>query len=202
MKVSVLQRRSVGHIFSKMLVILCLSLLVFPVIFKYVEGAEIINLTVTREKNSIVVNTHLALDESQINDLKNGIQKEFEFYVDLFKVWDFWPDEFVSGIKIIRTIKSDPVKKEFSMVSYYETSIKEERFNSLDTLLLDALRLEEMDAFSTKGLLPGEYFVKVSVISRIRKLAPIIGYLLFFVPEKEFSIKKNSERFLVLQDEE
>ena len=34
--------------------------------------------------------------------LKRGISKEITFYIDLFKVWNIWPDEFIAGRKIVR----------------------------------------------------------------------------------------------------
>ena len=39
------------------------------------------------------------------------------------------------------------------------------------------------------------YFVRVSIESRIRKLPPVIGYLLFFVPENDFKITRDSPVF-------
>ena len=161
------------------------------------DGAEISEVSISRENKSVSVNAELILDEGQIADLNSGIQKELIFYVDLFKHWNFWPDEFITGIIFTRVIKSDPIKKEFSLISVERRSKTETRYNSLETLLSHALKIDSERVFSTDGLQSGNYFVKVTVVSRIRKLAPIVGYLLFFVPEKEFSIERNSERFRV-----
>ena len=39
---------------------------------------------------------------------KNGIAKEITFYIDLFRVWNMWPDEFVLGKTIVKTLRVDP----------------------------------------------------------------------------------------------
>ncbi|GBD99393.1 hypothetical protein BMS3Abin07_01428 [bacterium BMS3Abin07] len=164
---------------------------------KSTEAAEIGDVSVTINKGIISVSGNLILDDTQINDLKNGLQKELIFYVDLFRQWDIWPDEFIKGLKIIRRLKSDPVKNEFIMVSSIKGSTTEHRFNTLESLLSEALKFNNVLLSSTGDLLPGNYFVKVTAVSRIRKLAPLIGYLLFFVPEKEFTVEKNSDIFVL-----
>lgn len=159
------------------------------------QAAEIRDVKVVREGQVITVSTELKLDDTQIEELGSGMQKELIMYIDLFRSWNLWPNEFIHGITISQVMKSDPVKKEFILVTRNGTGNRETRFNSLDTLLDKALRFENIRAFSVVGLPQGNYFVKVTVELRIRKLAPIISYLLFFVPEKEFSIWKNSETF-------
>jgi hypothetical protein len=159
------------------------------------EGVEIGTVYVEIKEDSLIVNSDLHLDEDQIEDLQNGIEKEITFYVDLFRQWSVWPDEFISGIRIKRKIKSDPVKNEFSINSNGNESNDEQRFSSLASLLSEALSLKDVKLSSINHLRPGRYFVKVSAESRIRKLAPIIGYLLFFVPEMEFKVEKNSDIF-------
>jgi len=157
------------------------------------EAVEVHPVRLSVRDRIIYADSGLTLDQTQLNDLRNGLHKELIFYVDLFREWDIWPDEFISGIRITRELRSDPVKKEFYMISTVGGLVSERRFTSLESLLAEALTLKGVAVASTSGLLPGKYFVKVSVESRIRKLAPIIGYLLFFVPEKEFSVENTSE---------
>jgi hypothetical protein len=159
------------------------------------EGVEIRTVNVEIKEDSLIVNSDLHLDEGQIEDLQNGIEKEITFYVDLFRQWAVWPDEFISGTRIQRKIKSDHVKNEFSINSNSNNSDDEQRFSSLASLLSEALSLKGIELSSINHLRPGRYFVKVSAESRIRKLAPIVGYLLFFVPQMEFKVEKNSEVF-------
>ncbi len=161
------------------------------------EGVELGTISVEIKEDAILVSSDLRLDEDQIEDLQNGIEKEITFYVDLFREWAVWPDEFIFGTRINRKIRSDPVKEEFSINSNGNASDDEKRFNSLASLLSEALTLKDVELSSTGHLRPGRYFVKVSAESRIRKLAPIVGYLLFFVPEMEFKVDRNSDIFMI-----
>jgi hypothetical protein len=60
-----------------------------------------------------------------------------------------------------------------------------------------ALSIKSQQVTHLKELEPANYFVRVSVESRLRSLPPVIGYLLFFVPEKEFKVRADSPPFPV-----
>lgn len=172
-------------------------LIVDPILERAAECVEIGTVTVVAESDTLKISSDLKLDESHISELKDGLKKEFIFYVDLFRQWTIWPNEFIHGVRIIRKISSDPVKKEFTVINSVGTSLSEQRFNSLDSLLLEALRLDGIELTKKEKLVPGSYFVKVTAESRIRKHAPIIGYILFFVPENEFEVEKISDTFII-----
>ncbi len=172
-------------------------LLFFPSITR---SAEIIGPETKIINNEIYVTTGLILDEKQLQDLKNGIAKEITFYIDLFRVWSIWPDEFVLGETIVKTLKADPVKKEYVAASSDGMTIVERRFNELDSLLKWSLNIRDLKLTNTRELEPDDYFVRITVESRLRKLPPVISYLFFFVPEKEFTKVKDSSRFSVGQE--
>ena len=71
----------------------------------------------------------------------------------------------------------------------------EKRFKDLESMVEWAMNIIDIKLTNIKELEHGEYFVKITVDSRIRKLPPVIGYFLFFMPEKEFSISKDSQKF-------
>jgi len=171
-------------------------LLFFPSITRC---AEIIGPETKIINNEIYVTTGLILDEKQLQDLKNGIAKEITFYIDLFRVWSIWPDEFVLGETIVKTLKADPVKKEYVAASSDGMTIVERRFNELDSLLKWSLNIRDLKLTNTRELEPDNYFVRITVESRLRKLPPVISYLFFFVPEKEFTKVKDSSKFSVGQ---
>jgi hypothetical protein len=163
------------------------------------RSAEIIGPETKIVNNEIYVTTGLLLDKKQLDDVKNGIAKEITFYVDLFRVWNMWPDEFVLGKTIVKTLRVDPVKKEYVAASSDGMTIVEKRFNELDSLLKWALSIREIKLTNTRELEPDDYFVRITVESRLRKLPPVISYLFFFVPEKEFTKVKDSSNFSVGQ---
>jgi len=147
--------------------------------------------------HEINVDTGVVLDEKQIKDIQNGISKEIIIYVDLFRVWSFWPDEFVTGKTIGRTLKCDPVKKEYMTVTQTENHVSEKRFNDCKSLIDWSLRIENLTLTKTDNLDPADYFVMVYAEGRVRKLPPFINMLFFFVKEKEFNISKESLYFPV-----
>jgi hypothetical protein len=145
----------------------------------------------------IYVTTSLSLDENHLQELSNGITKELKFYIDLFRVWKMWPDEFVLGKFFIRTMKSDPVKMEYIATSSDGTTLIRKRFKSLESMVKWALSIDDLKLANTRELEPGEYFVRITAESKIRKLPPVIGYFMIFLPENEFKIKKDSPFFNV-----
>lgn len=173
-----------------------LSLLVYILSFPVISNsADIIGPEVKIVNNEIRITSGLLADEKQSLDLKNGISKEITFYVDLFRVWNMWPDEFVIGKTIVKTLRSDPIKKENVATSFDGVTIIERRFNELDSMLKWALNITDLKLTSIAELEPDAYFIRITVESRIRKLPPVISYMFFFVPEKEFKIVKDSPTF-------
>lgn len=159
--------------------------------------AEITNLEVLVEKNSLHVSTAISLDEKHISELRNGIEKEIRFYIDIFKMWNVWPDEFIMGKFSIRTIKYDPVKTEYIATSNDGSKMIEKRFTSFETMLKWALSIDTLELAIPKDLEPGAYFIRVIVVSKIRQLPPVLRDLLIFIPENEFKIKKDSAVFYI-----
>lgn len=145
----------------------------------------------------IQVSVTLNLEDKYIQELKKGITKEFKFYLDIFRIWERWPDEFIFGKSITRTLKCNPIKKEYIAISNDGTKIIEKRFRSFESMIDWALRIEDITIINMKELEPATYYVKVTVESKIRKLPPVIGYFLIFLPENEFKIEKNSSIFTI-----
>ena len=140
----------------------------------------------------IYVTTALSLDETHLQELSNGITKELKFYIDLFRVWKMWPDEFVLGKYVVRTLKSDPVKMQYIATSSDGNTLIQKRFKTFGSMVKWALSIDDLKLANTHELERGEYFVRVTVESKIRKLPPVIGYFMIFLPENEFKIKKDS----------
>jgi len=160
-------------------------------------AAEINGPEVKIQGNEIYVTTSLLLDEKQLHELRNGIKKEYSFYIDIFRVWKLWPDEFVLNRSFVRNLRADPVKMEFIATSTDGTTQIKKRFKTFDSMLRWALNFETLKLANVRDLEPGTYFVRVAVESKIRKLPPVIGYFMIFLPENEFKIKKDSPYFTI-----
>lgn len=185
---SKVRRKIVSKVFT-----INFSLLAFLLLsYAPASSAEIAGPEVRIQDNEIHVTTALSLDEKSLLEMRGGMTKEFRFYIDLFRVWKVWPDEFVVDKFFIRALKSDPVKKEYLATSSDGSTLVQKRFKSLESMLQWALNINDLRLANTRELEAGIYYIRVTVESRIRQKPPVIGYFLIFLPENEFKISKNS----------
>ncbi|MCX8069428.1 MAG: DUF4390 domain-containing protein [Thermodesulfovibrionales bacterium] len=161
------------------------------------DSAELNTISVKLNEGHIIVNTNLILPQYFIEEINQGVSKEIIFYVDLFRDWKFWPDEFVKGIKIIRTMRVNPIKREFVGTSQIGNVITEKRFKDIKTMIEWTCSIVDLSLSSLREHEQGTYFVKVSAESRIQKISPLVGYLFFFIPDKEIKVNKSSELFQI-----
>lgn len=161
------------------------------------EGQAISGPEVRFVNNDMFVAFSLKLEAKNMKELNQGMDKDLKYYVDLFKVWRVWPDEFILGKAYSVSLKSDPIKKEY--VSKWDDGslVIKKRFSSLESMLEGALSVRELKLTNTRELEPGNYFVRITVESKIRKLPPVIGYFLVFMSENEFKIRKDSSLFVI-----
>ncbi len=160
-------------------------------------AAEITGPEVKMRGNEIHATASLLIEDKYLQEIRNGIKKEFRFYIDIFRVWNAWPDEFVSSKSFTRTLRSDPVKTEFIATSSDGNTQIKKRFKSLESMLKWALSFDDLKLANVRELEPGAYFVRITVESKIRQLPPVIGYFMIFLPENEFKIRKDSSHFSV-----
>ncbi len=159
------------------------------------RALELSDPDVTRKGGAIVVSAEARPGPREMNDLSNGVSKEMVFYVDLFRVWRAWPDEFVLGRVITRTLKCDPLRKDYTANSLDGTTLLEKKFKDCEALSAWALKVPEITLTNTAELPPDMYFVRVTVESRLRRLPPVAGFFFFFVREVEASASKDSPAF-------
>lgn len=186
------------NILKKKLFLITIFLITF--LNKESDATDIIGPELKFLNNEIIITSTLSLDDKYIQEIKSGIKKEFIFYIDIYRVWNIWPDEFITGKKLIRTIKYDIIKNEFFASSNDGTTIIKKRFKSLESMLNWVLTIDGLKVAGLNELENGIYYVKVTVESKIRKLPPVIGYFMIFLPENEFKIQKNSVRFTTEQN--
>lgn len=180
---------------ARILLTIALFLLVF--IPGPAGGQEIAGPEVKLPGNDVYVSFSLMLGAKQIEEIKEGIDKELKLYIDLFRVWNIWPDEFVLGKFYSRRMKVDPIKKEYVATSFDGSVIIERRFRSFETMLNWALSVNDLKLTNTRELDPGKYFVRITAESKVRNLPPMIRQFLVFISENEFKIKKDSGIFVI-----
>lgn len=172
---------------------LFLSVLIPPL----AEGQEISGPEVRLANNDVYVSFSLVPGAKYIEEIKEGIDKELKLYIDLFRVWKVWPDEFVLGKFYSRRMKVDPIKKEYVATSFDGNVIIERRFRSFETMLAWTLSVKDLKLTNTRELDPGQYFVRITAESKIRNLPPMIRQFFVFLSENEFKISKDSGVFVI-----
>ncbi|MEO5357284.1 MAG: DUF4390 domain-containing protein [Nitrospirae bacterium YQR-1] len=179
-----------NRLLSITVIVLCIMLIPLQVTAQEVSVPEI-----NVYGSTVKVSLTLSLDESQIKLISEGLHKEIVFYIDIFRKWSLWPDEFIKGKKISRTLMVNPVKGEYKVMSVEGNTILEKRFNSLDSMVKWALKIK--DTTLTTGTLSDDssYFIRVTVESVKQKPQQMIGYVFFFVDDRDFKIKKDSDIF-------
>lgn len=173
---------------------LALFLALFPV---RAEGHSISGPEVRRVNNDLFISFSFVPDDKTVQEIRDGMDKELRLYADLFRVWRSWSDEFVLGKYFIRSLKSDPIKKEYLMSSFDGQTIIEKRFRSFESMMAGALVVKDLKLTNTRELEPGQYFVRITVESKTRKLPPLIGHILIFVQDNEFKVRKDSATIMI-----
>lgn len=160
-------------------------------------GQEISGLDVRLVNSEIHVKFSLLLDAKHVQEIKEGLDKELKLFVDLFRVWKIWPNEFVLGKFYSRKTKVDPIKKEFVATSFDGNVIIEKRFRSFESMLAWTLSVHDLKLTNTRELEPGQYFVRITAESKVRSLPSVIGQFFIFISENEFKITKDSASFVI-----
>ena len=161
------------------------------------EGQEISGPEARLANDDVYISFSLVPGAKYIEEIKEGIDKELKLYIDLFRVWKVWPNEFVLGKFYSRRMKVDPIKKEYIATSFDGNVIIERRFRSFETMLAWTLSVKDLKLTNTRELDPGQYFVRITAESKIRNLPPMIRQFFVFLSENEFKIRKDSGVFVL-----
>ncbi len=159
------------------------------------RAAQINSLSVSKKGDKIFVSARLVVAPRLIKDLRDGIQKDLVFYVDLFRHWSSWPDEYILGVRIERYVSCDSVKGEYVMTTLGRGTSWQTRFGSCDELINNSLTLNNVKLSGLNGLTRGRYFIRVTAESKLRNLPPLLGQMFFFIRDKEFSVQEDSAIF-------
>lgn len=160
-------------------------------------SAGILGPEIKIQDNNIIVGTRFSNIKEIETAIKSGVEKEIIFSIELFRVWSFWPDEFVVAKKIQKVIKYDNMRDQYWASSYDGTSLRERRFKDFNALKEWVFVVKDINLANIKELEQGKYFIRVVVESKSRELPPVIGFFLLFIPEREMSLAKESQPFSI-----
>jgi hypothetical protein len=174
-------------------VILCLT-----VFLNSHAAANLIGPEVTIDKSGeVIVNTYFHNTEDFETSIRTGITKDITITVIVKKIKDFWPDELVKMKKFERSIHYNTLKETFTVTLSDGEVTETEIFKDYLHMVKSTLMIKDLHMVNTNDLPQGQYFVTVIMESHRIKLPPVIRHLLFFVPEKEFTIQRKSTPFVV-----
>jgi len=128
-------------------------------------------------------------------DVRNGLARHVEYQIDLMRDWEKWMDEYISGETIVRTVKYDVLKKEFFLTSREGRYLYEKTVSDMNEALRWLTTLSDVRVASLASLPAGNYYIRAEITSPRIKPAGAFSLLLFFMPEKEFSMTTVSPVF-------
>ncbi|MCK5512654.1 MAG: hypothetical protein KAI96_07575, partial [Thermodesulfovibrionia bacterium] len=104
---------------------------------------------------------------------------------------------FVVSKKIQKIIKYDDLRGQYLASSNDGTEENKKKFKNFDASMKDwFFTTKEVKLANIKELDPGNYYIRVVSESKSRKLPPVIGFLMLFIPEVEMSLAKESQVLL------
>ena len=163
------------------------------------KGEEIANVVVTIGPSGVAASATLkgpfasAIEEA----LKNGFSKEFRYTLNLYRSYNWWPDEFIAQKTILRHVKYDSVKKLYAVRSSDGDRSEEKSFTEFSQMLSWTGRLASVVVAPRSVLAPNEpYYIQLKAESRTPNIPAVLETILFFVSFNDFSTSwKTSPEF-------
>jgi hypothetical protein len=149
------------------------------------------------KNNNIIVNISISNVKELEAIIKSGVEKEIVFTLELFRVWRFWPDEFVASKKIKRSIKYDNLREQYWTSSHEGTSSVKKYFKDYNTMKDWIFTVKAIKLANIRELEPGSYYIRAIVESKSKEYSSIVGFLMHLIPEVEMSLAKESQRFTI-----
>lgn len=148
--------------------------------------------------NDIIVNFALLNVKKLKETLDTGVAREFIFTIELMRLWRFWPDEFVVSKRIRETVQYDILRRQYSIVSTDGELTVKRRVRGFQQLSQWIFANRTVNLANIKELDPGTYYIRVIVESRTVEKVPLIGHLIYLLPEKEVSMVARTKPFAIL----
>jgi Domain of unknown function (DUF4390) len=154
----------------------------------YAQDAVLTNIIVTNTRDDLLIYLTVknAFPPNIQATINSGVPATFTFYINLYKVRNFWPDKEIAEIKINNTIKFDSLKKEYIVTRPWESDrpVTTTSFEEAKKLMT------EIDSLSvvSLGRLERNMQYQIRAKAKLSKLTlPFyLHYVLFFVSLWDF----------------
>lgn len=152
----------------------------------FAAGSERIKNVTTEIKNQEIVVTAELMDgfnRGIINDIQDGIPKDFYYYLLLKRKQKNWFDEEILAKTIRYTVKYDTLKKKYAIVQRDGERVVENTVDDLETMKrlvskIDHVKLAPVSFLKSRH----RYYVSVKSQMKAAKLPFYVDYFLFFIP--------------------
>ncbi|MDC4224118.1 MAG: DUF4390 domain-containing protein [Candidatus Manganitrophus sp.] len=152
----------------------------------FAAGPERIKNVVTEIQNQEIVVTAELVDgfnREIINDLQDGIPKDFYYYLLLKRKQKNWFDEEILAKTIRYTVKYDTLKKKYTIVQRDGERVVENTVDDIDAMKrliakIDHVKLAPVSVLRSRN----RYYVSVKSQMKAAKLPFYVNYFLFFIP--------------------
>lgn len=165
--------------------LLLLSLFVLPANL-FAAGSERIKNVVTEIKNQEIVVTAELVDgfsREILNDIHDGIPKDFYYYLLLKRKQKNWFDEEILAKTVRYTVKYDTLKKKYSIVQRDGERVVESTVDDVETMKRLVSKIDHVKLAPTRFLKSrNRYYVSVKSQMKAAKLPFYVDYFLFFIP--------------------
>jgi hypothetical protein len=165
--------------------LLLLSLFVVPADL-FAAGSERMKNVVTEIKNQEIVVTAELVDgfsREILNDIHDGIPKDFYYYLLLKRKQKNWFDEEILAKTIRYTVKYDTLKKKYSIVQRDGERVVESTVDDVETMKRLVSKIDRVKLAPTRFLKSrNRYYVSVKSQMKAAKLPFYVDYFLFFIP--------------------
>jgi hypothetical protein len=171
----------------KIFIIFLSSLFLFQTL-AFAQDAKLVNLNISNTRDDLLIyfNVEGAFREKLKKAILSGAPATFSFYVNLYRVRNFWLDKKIADIKVTHTVKYDTLKKEFTVKTPWKNSkpVVTESFQQAQKLMteIDSLKVVHLSKLE-KG---SRYQTRAKAeVSRLT-LPFYLHYVLFFVSLWDF----------------
>jgi hypothetical protein len=154
----------------------------------FAQGATLTNLIVTNTRDDLLVYMAVegAFTEKMQKAILSGVPTTFSFFLQLYRVRNFWTDQEIVEINVTHTIKYNNLKKEFVITRSWENnqSIITKSFIEARRLLseIDSLKVVPLSRLE-KG---SQYQIRAKAQLSKLTLPFYLHYVLFFVSLWDF----------------
>jgi len=173
---------------NRKIFIILLSLLFLFQTPAFAQDARLVNINISNTRDDLLIyfNVEGAYREKLKKAILSGAPATFSFYVNLYRVRNFWLDKNIADIKVTHTVKYDTLKKEFTVKRPWKNSkpVVTKSFQQAQKLMTE---IDSLKVVSLSNLEKGRRY-QTRAKAEVSKLTlPFyLHYVLFFVSLWDF----------------